>query len=252
MLLATYPRRWMSGLVRRNIAITHHVAMRLQLPRCWVIYHGVEDSLPAGRSLLSVSTNPVCFAYVGRLVSEKGLTLLVEAARRLKDQGYKFRLKFIGDGPERQRLEELTAAFRLREEVAFTGFLKTEALQKAVEDVQAVVMPSLWEETAGLAAMEQMMRGRLVIASDIGGLGELVEGVGLKFPVGDVERLASCMKRVLDQPSLTQGLGEKARQRALRLFARELMVAGHIRVYRQLSGEGPSPVGDGVVARPGQ
>jgi glycosyltransferase involved in cell wall biosynthesis len=236
MLLTTFPRRWMCGLVRRNIAITHHVAMRLQLPRCQIIYHGVEDTLAARRHPLSVPANAVCFAYVGRLVSEKGLTLLVEAARRLKDQGYEFRLKFIGDGPERQRLEDLTAAFGLREEVAFTGFLKTEALQKAVEDAQAVVMPSLWEETAGLAAMEQMMRGRIVIASDIGGLRELVEGVGLKFPVGDVDRLASCMKRVLDEPNLTKVLGQKARQRAHQLFLEERMVAQHRGVYWEAVG----------------
>jgi glycogen synthase len=236
MLLATFPRRWMCGFVRRNIAITHHVAMRLQLPRCQVIYYGVKDSLPARRSPLSVSSTPICFAYVGRLVSEKGLTLLVEAARRLKDQGYEFRLKFIGDGPERQRLEELTAALGLREEVAFTGFLKAEAVQEAVEDVQAVVMPSLCEEAAGLAAMEQMMRGRLVIASDIGGLGELVEKVGLKFPVGDVERLASCMKRLLDQPDLTKAFGQKARQRARQLFPEERMVAQHLAVYGELVG----------------
>ena len=51
-----------------------------------------------------------------------------------------------------------------------TGFLRGHAFVNALQDVNVVVMPSMWEETAGLAAIEQMMRGRLVIAADIGGL----------------------------------------------------------------------------------
>ena len=47
--------------------------------------------------------------------------------------------------------------------------------------MRVVVMPSQWEETAGLAAIEQMMRGGVVIASDIGGLGEVVSEAGLRY-----------------------------------------------------------------------
>ena len=56
-------------------------------------------------------------------------------------------------------------------------------------------MPSIWEETAGLAAIEQMLRGRLVIASDIGGLGEMVGDAAIKFPAGDAPTLADQMKK---------------------------------------------------------
>jgi glycosyltransferase involved in cell wall biosynthesis len=171
---------------------------------------------------------------VGRLVSEKGLPLLMEAARRLKDEGREFRLKFIGDGPERQRLEQLTTDLGLREEVVFTGFVKGAALQKAVESAQAVVMPSLWEETAGLAAMEQMMRGRLVIASDMGGLGEVVDGTGLKFACGDAEGLTACLRRVLDEPGLVETVGAKARARSMELFTQDRMVEDHARAFCEL------------------
>jgi glycosyltransferase involved in cell wall biosynthesis len=95
-------------------------------------------------------------------------------------------------------------------------------------------MPSVWEETAGLAAIEHMMRGRLVIAADIGGLGEVVGDGGLKFPAADAGGLASCLQQVLDAPELGAKLGEKARQRALALFSQERMVAEHLDVYRQL------------------
>jgi rhamnosyl/mannosyltransferase len=97
-------------------------------------------------------------------------------------------------------------------------------------------MPSIWEETAGLAAMEHMMRGRMVIAADIGGLGELVDGTSLKFPAGDIDALACCMKRVIDDPGLARALGQKARQRAEQLFVMERMVAEHFELYRSLLG----------------
>jgi glycosyltransferase involved in cell wall biosynthesis len=104
-------------------------------------------------------------------------------------------------------------------------------------------MPSIWEEVAGLSAIEHMMRGRLVIATDIGGLGEVVDGAGLKFPLGDIDGLAGCMKQVIDEPSLAQALGEKARKRAQASFSEKGMLAEHLALYRELTGEpGQSPV----------
>ena len=109
-----------------------------------------------------------------------------------------------------------------------------------LRDVQAVVMPSVWEETAGLAAIEQMMRGRLVIASDVGGLGEIVGDAGLKFPPGDAGALADCMRKVLRDPSLIESFGRKARERALRLFTRSRMTEEHARLYRGIFRESES------------
>ncbi len=237
-LLITWPRRWLCRWVTLNSPISEHVRSRLRLPSSRVIYYGVPES-PGGatdpaRAPSPAPTGPLTFAYVGRLVSEKGLPLLMEAARRLKDEGYEFHLRFIGDGPERQRMEELTTALGLREEVAFTGFLKGEVLREALENTHAVVMPTLMEETAGLAAMEQMMRGRLVIVSDIGGLAEVVDGTGLKFACGDVKGLTACLRRVLDEPGLVEALGQKARARAMEVFAQERMVEEHARAFNEL------------------
>jgi glycosyltransferase involved in cell wall biosynthesis len=71
--------------------------------------------------------------------------------------------------------------------------LEGRELLRAVEALDVTVMPSVWEETAGLAAIEQMMRGRVVLAADIGGLGEMVGDGGVKFRAFDSEDLASKM-----------------------------------------------------------
>jgi glycogen(starch) synthase len=234
-LIATFPRRWVCSLGAVNLPITHHVDQRLALPGSKVIYYGIPDPFaaeppdPAGGLPAS---RPFTFAYVGRLVSEKGLPLLIQAAGRLKDEGYQFRLKLIGDGPEGPGLKDLTASLGVRDRVTFTGALAGSALQAAVSDVDGIVMPSVWEETAGLAAMEQMMNGRLVIASEIGGLGEIVGTAGLRFAPGDVGALTACLTRALEDPELVRRMGLQARNRALLLFRQERMVEDHLGVYR--------------------
>src|SRR5208283_5844120 len=127
---------------------------------------------------------------------------LLQAAGKLTEAGYSFRLKIIGEGPERAKLEKIGDSVGLEGRVSFLGSLTGAPLFNELRAATAVVMPSLWEETAGLSAIEQMMRGGAVIASDIGGLGEVVGQTGLKFPPGDAAGLTSCMQCVLDQPRL--------------------------------------------------
>jgi glycosyltransferase involved in cell wall biosynthesis len=103
---------------------------------------------------------------------------------------------------------------------------------RALRDASVVVMPSTWEETAGLAAIEQMMRGRLVIAADIGGLSEVLGDAGLKFVPGNAVSLADCLRSVIENPALITSYGEKARHRALQLFERSKMLTEHAQIYR--------------------
>lgn len=235
-LLIAFPRRWMCCRVSTNTAISQHVESRLQLPRSRTIYYGIPDVCGEAISPVPTSSEPICFGFVGRLVEEKGLIVLLEAARRVRERGYDFRLKFIGDGPQRARLEEQVLQNGLCSQVIFTGSLNGEALRKATADIAAVIVPSIMEETAGLAAIEQMMRGRLVIASDIGGLGEVVGETGLKFSAGNVEQLASCMQRALEEPGITHKIGVRARQRSLKLFTASRMVEEHVDLYREVLG----------------
>jgi glycosyltransferase involved in cell wall biosynthesis len=235
-LLLMFPRRWMCRRVSANAAVSQHVERRLQLPRSHTVYHGVPDLCGEAISLGSSSSPPVCFGFVGRLVEEKGLIVLLDAACQIRKRGYDFRLKFIGDGPQRARLEELVRQNDLSSQVIFMGSLNGEAFRRATADVAAVIVPSIMEETAGLAAIEQMMRGRLVIASDIGGLGEVVGETGLKFSTGNAEQLASCMERVLEQPGIVNEMGARARQRSLKLFSEPSMIEVYLDLYREVLG----------------
>ena len=99
-------------------------------------------------------------------------------------------------------------------------------------------MPSQWEETAGLAVMEKMMRGGVVVVSDIGGLSEVVGDAGLKFTPGDANSLYDRLRQILENPSMIASLGPASRARALQYFNRDSMIQSHIALYREvLSGE---------------
>jgi len=230
LLLSTFLRRACSRSASANIAPSRHVAQRNDLPRTTVIFHGVEVPT-AGKEILASKNST--FAYLGRLVIEKGVSVLVEGARLLRHEDRDVHVLIIGDGPERAPLENQIAASRLESSVRITGFLSGESLQRELEGVGTIVIPTIMEETAGLAALEQMARGRPVIASAVGGLQEIVGDAGLTFLAGDASALADAMRRILDEPCLASSLGVLARQRVLQSFSLRAMIDAHARLYRQ-------------------
>ena len=232
LLAFMFPRNWLSRAATTNIAVTMYVDHRQKLPRTKVVYHGILDPLPNPDQ--PIPAQKLRLAYVGRLVPEKGVPVLLEAAKILKAEGYDFQIHIIGDGSERPKLQELIRRDHLEPFTSITGFLTGEALVHALRDISVMVMPSTWEETAGLAAIEQMMRGRLVIAADIGGLTEVLGDTGLKFVPGNAASLADCLRTVIKNPALIASFGEKARSRALQLFQRSKMLTEHTQIYRQV------------------
>jgi glycosyltransferase involved in cell wall biosynthesis len=232
-VLLTFPRRWLSRQAAVNIAISEHVAARLKMPRSRTIYHGVEsasDTTLAGRW----PTDDIHVAYLGRLVGEKGVTVLIHAVRHLQQMGHPVKVSIVGDGPERARLETLSKELGTDASVTFLGQRRGRELDQALTGVDALVIPSVCEETFGLSAIEQMMQGRLVIAADIGGLSEVVGEAGLRFPAGDSRALATCLERLIEDRSLAASLGSAAYARATKLFSLDRMIDAHAAVYREL------------------
>jgi glycosyltransferase involved in cell wall biosynthesis len=105
---------------------------------------------------------------------------------------------------------------------------------EVLEGIQVVIMPSEWEETAGLAAIEHMMSGGAVIVADIGGLSEVVGPGGLKFSTGSVIELYACLEMVAKDRSKVKHLGSVARARALIEFSVDRFIAQHAALYREV------------------
>jgi glycosyltransferase involved in cell wall biosynthesis len=225
MLLLTPFRRWLSNRVGANITPTKWLASMLKLSRMTTVYHGITSACD---NVTQEVTRPT-FAFHGRLVSTKGAEVLLGAAKQLQVQGLDFLIKFIGDGPERRRLE--AQAEPLDGHVQFLGPVSDEQLAQLFRDVFAVVVPSLAGEVFGLVVAENMLRGKVLIVSDIGPLEEIVDKTGIVTPAGSVEALASSMYRLSHDPCLASRLGSEAKARAIRLFGVPDMIQSHVSVY---------------------
>ena len=169
---------------------------------------------------------------MGRLVRTKGIHILLQAASRLKAMNISFRLKIIGDGSEREILEGQVKDLNLVDCVTFLGRLTLADLPPALDDVVAIITPSLAGEVFGLVLLEQMQEGRVQIVSALGPLNEVVGNAGMKFSPGNSNELARCMRRIILTPSLIKDLGERAHLRARESFKLEDMVQKHLAIYR--------------------
>jgi glycosyltransferase involved in cell wall biosynthesis len=233
-IVSTFPRRWLCARAAGNIAVSNHVAIRIALPRTRTIYHGIENASPALQEPSTSGATPLRIGYAGRLVQEKGLPILLDAAKRFVTAAIPFHLTFIGDGTQRAELEAAVRRLGLQDRVTFTGELRGSDFTAALQQIQVLVMPSQWEETAGLAAIEQMMRGGVVVAADIGGLSEVVGDAGLTFAAKDSAALAARLQQIYQNPSLLTSLGTAARSRARQLFNLDSMIEQHVRLYQEV------------------
>ena len=174
------------------------------------------------------------FCYVGRLSYEKGVDLLIRAMAKL-DGG---RLLIVGGGPEEASLKKLAVELDTKL-VEFAGYRSGEELVRILAEAQFVVLPSRWYENLPFAVMEAFASSKPVVASRIGGIPEMVEdgANGLLFPMGDVEALASCLKRMLGDRRMREEMGRRGREKAERLYAPEVHYARVEKIYREVIAE---------------
>jgi glycosyltransferase involved in cell wall biosynthesis len=139
------------------------------------------------------------FVYVGRLEVEKGVETLLRAFVRVREAEPQARLRIVGRGNQAAHLQQLATTLGLTPAVTFTGWLGPDQVEQQLSDPWALVAPSLWAEPLGLVALEAIVRGVPVIASENGGFADTVEhGVsGLLFPNGDETALAPRMLEII-------------------------------------------------------
>lgn len=232
--LLTFVRRFLCSRVATNIMPTEWLNSLLRLPNAQTIPHGIESTIRGSEPVRS--SGPPLIIFQGRLVTTKGLPLLLEAAGILRSQNHAFELTVIGDGPERFSIEELAKKLQLSSSVRFVGRIGAADLDSVLAKASMVVVPSLGGEVFGLVIAENMSRGLPVVASDVGCFAEVLGDAGLTFRVGDAKDLAKQIARLLDDSTLAFGLGSRARSRILENFQRSQMIAAHSQLYQRLHG----------------
>jgi len=233
--LLTFVRRFLCSRVVANIAPTEWLSGLLHLPKIISIPHGLEATT-SGAQFEHVP-HPPTIVFQGRLVSTKGIRVLLEAAGILRSRNRSFELVVIGDGPERDALEELAQKMQLSSCVRFVGRLNTSELESTLAKANIVVVPSLGGEVFGLVVAENMSRGLPIVASDLGAFTEVLGDTGLTFRIGDAHELEHQLARLLDDHGLRLNLGCRARQRVSESYPRDRMIDAHARLYRQIIAE---------------
>lgn len=182
--------------------------------------------------------------FVGRLVERKGLTHLLDAVASLRGRR-SVELDIVGDGPLRAALEGRVAELGLADAVRFRGFVSAEELAGRFADADAFVLPAVEDakgdvEGLGVVLIEAQMHGLPVIASESGGIVDIVEHerTGLLVPPGDAPRLAGAIERLASDGPLRARLSAAGREHAATTFSWDAIIERLIAVYRAVAPAG--------------
>jgi len=149
---------------------------------------------------------------LGRLVSDKGFDLLLDALALLAKEGCRPKLTIIGDGPEKEALIRQANALHVAEQITFLGSKTGLELARQLNRHRIAVIPSRWKEPFGLVALEAIGCGCVVVGSKEGGLSDAIGLCGPAFPNGDVPALARELSRLLKTPGLLLQYRQHAEQ----------------------------------------
>src|SRR5256885_6626826 len=232
--LLIFLRRFLCSRAAANIMPTEWLSGLVHLPNAVSIPHGIEPMIRSSEFVRA--PGPPLIIFQGRLVTTKGLPVLLEAASLLRSENRAFELMVVGDGPERTAIQELARNLQLSSSVRFVGRIVAADLDSTLAKASIVVVPSLGGEVFGLVLAENMSRRLPVVASDVGCFAEVLGDAGLTFRVGDAKDLARQIARLLDDSALASALSSRARKRILENYPRSHMIEAHALLYRRLYG----------------
>lgn len=162
--------------------------------------------------------------FVGRLIRRKGLDTLLQALPRIGGQ-IPVTLHVVGDGPMAEAWRTLARRLGVESKVVFHGVLSNAELERRYSSADVFVLPAIVDdrgdtEGLGVVLIEALSFGVPVVASDVGGIGDIVihDRTGLLVPAGDVEALAQAVHQILAQPDRSKQLAEEGLKHVQRYF----------------------------------
>jgi glycogen synthase len=209
---------WLTNEALRVITVSNFMAQQVHtyfdVPRekLDVIYNGVaqpatpeiKDEERASFRAAFANPDELITYYVGRIVHEKGVQVLVDAAPRILRQFPRVKFVVAGTGAYLAALRERAQQLGVADRFVFTGFITDDVRDKLYQVADVAVFPSLYEPF-GIVALEAMMYGCPVVAAQTGGLAEFVRPheTGILVTPGNPESLAWGIMHTLQHPDWT-------------------------------------------------
>jgi len=179
-----------------------------------LVPNGVDlDAFPPGEPI--PDGGPLRLLCVGRLIERKGQHHLIEAVKRLRNDGIDVTLDLVGTGDHEATLQSLVGELGLASRVRFLGYVPREEIAAHYAAAHVFVLPS-YNEGMSVATLEAMAAGLPVVVTHTGGTAELVEeeGNGLAFDWADVDRLVTHLRRLTTDRNMARQMGKNSRIRA--------------------------------------
>jgi glycosyltransferase involved in cell wall biosynthesis len=193
----------------------------LQLPK---------EGTSVSRKRLGLPMNGKLVGMVGRMVPVKNFSLFLRAAKRVTNSGIKAKFVLVGDGPLLSELQKEVADLKLEEHVVFTGFREDVLQIVSILDVFVLCSNS---ETFPLALIEAMALKKPVIATNVGGIPEIIDHMinGWLCPPGDEVALANSITHLLTHKEKAIEFGNRAYEKVVTTFALRGMTDKLLDVY---------------------
>ncbi|QTI70544.1 glycosyltransferase [Gordonia polyisoprenivorans] len=205
-----------STKVQRSYKLADVVTVLNSLQRTAVLRAGVPESrimavphaVPLSHGNQKCPDNGARFLYVGRLVPEKGVDVLIRAAAKSRSS-----ITIAGDGRSRNELQRL--AYELSVDAIFLGQVDRKRIEQLMRESRALIVPSIWHEVSPLVVYEAIRQDLPVVASEVGGMVDQLGGSrGYLVRPGAVGDLADTLRAIMLNPEEARTRSLRARQHA--------------------------------------
>jgi glycosyltransferase involved in cell wall biosynthesis len=234
--------RGVNAVVTISEGLRRHVMERYRVDEVFVVPNGVDygsfQDIEPGERPPALPTDGILLGYIGSVRKLEGLALVVRALARMPGRDPPIRLVVIGDGSEREVLEQLARSLEVTDRVHFLGAVRHDEVAGYYSYLDVLVFPRerslVTEIVTPLKPLEALAMGKMVLASDVGGLTELVRDARFLFRADDVGDFTAKLSALLDDLDLSREVAEEQREIARsRDWAR--VCERHLDVYDRLS-----------------
>lgn len=177
-------------------------------------------------------------AYIGRLVPEKGVNILLGAVKPVLEKMPNTKFVVAGEGWHRNELQRIAKELDIEEKVLFTGYLPEEDFLAYFNVSDILVVPSTYEPF-GIVALEGMATKTPIIVSDVGGLSEIVDHqwTGMKVPADNSQALADSIIELLTNETLRNRIVSNAVDKLKHVYDWSIIADHTIKVYQNVFDE---------------
>ncbi|BAT56483.1 Glycosyl transferase, group 1 [Nostoc sp. NIES-3756] len=212
---------------------------------------GVDETLfapkaqPELAAKLGIHTGEFVIGFVGRFVPEKGLLTLLQALTKLPLKK-PWKLLLLGRGPLQEELIKIASENNIQDRVILVESVPHHEVANYINLMSTLLLPSEttyqfktltaagWKEQFGHVLIEAMACQVPVIGSDSGEIPHVIGDAGLIFPEGNVQALANCLLQLIENPELTQELGDKGYQKAMVKYTNKALAKKQYEFYQEL------------------